>query len=435
MAELTTGEIRSILTQTAGATAGAVANGVGNYKDQAVMMGPKQTPLNHMAEEIGIAYQGRFASVILERRSNKAHNEQNTYLVPRVEEMDEEMSFAVANQKVTKKQEIDGIDNSYRKDSDREIFQFDLKTLLESFSELEENRLEQFYQDIVGTKNMSGDRLREMVQQHFADPSFQYVATLFCYNKAEAELLMLKEQGDADIQWLGQLGQLVKLLRKEVRWYEDNYGRQIRASVNISRIVRDLVSREKGLLGQELHQFYRDAVLDYSDLRSLYGMIMRRYTMDRFKWAVEFLMKSLTADYDAQGPSITKDKLKAIMDDIFQLHVLESVHLQCAELYGQMTRTMGSMAYSVEFLLEQLLAYQASDQPGMLAVTRYMELLHFMDRHLWERIFLLNGTKKIIRLVPLKMFKEKKARDNQLDSIQSLLDEYSEAEDEEAAAT
>lgn len=430
MAELSIGDIRNILSQASTATGGATASGIGQYNNTTLIRNSQQPPLSHMAEEIGIGYQGRLASALLERRSNKAANEQTTFIVPKTEEMAEEMSFLVAGTKVTKKEEVVGIDHSYRRDDEQTAFEFDLKAMLESFVDLDDGRLEQFYQELLGSRVLTGNTLKEMLLQRFSDPSFQYVAALFCFNKAEAELQMLKEQPNADMQWLGKLGQLMKLLKKELHWYEENYSRQIRASINISKVVRELVAKQRGLLGQELHQFYKDAVLDYTTLRNLYAMILRRFGLDRFRSSVEFLMKSLMADFEAQGPSIAKTKLQAIMDDIYQLHVLESIHLQCAELHGQLARQLGSLPYSIEFLLENLLAFQSGQQSGLLGVNQYLEALLFMDKVLQSRILLLNGTKKIIRLVPLKMYKDRKTRDGQLDSIQILLDEYAEEEDE-----
>lgn len=433
MAELSVGEIRSILSQATSATGGSTASGIGQYNNTTLVRNTQQPPLSHIAEEIGIGYQGRLASALLERRSNKAATEQSSFVVPKNEEMAEEMSFMVAGNKVTKKEEIVGIDHSYRRDDEQAAFEFDLKAMLEAFVDLDDGRLEQFYQDILGARVLTGNTVKEMLLQRFSDPSFQYVAALFCFNKAQTELQMLKAQPNANMQWLGKLGQLLKLLKKELHWYEDNYSRQIRASINISKVVRDLVAQQRGLLGQELHQFYKDAVLDYTTLRNLYSMILRRFGLDKFRSSVDFLMKSLMADFEAQGPSIEKTKLKAIMDDIYQLHVLESIHLQCAALHGQLGRQLGSLPYSIEFLLEHLLAFQAGQQPGLLGVNQYLEALLFVDKALQARIMLLNGTKKIIRLVPLKMYRDKKTRDGQLDSIQVLLDDYAEEEDSEVS--
>lgn len=429
MPELSVGDIRNILNQAASATGGAAASGIGHYKEATLVRNTHQTPIAHMAEELSIGLQGRLASAYMERRMHKPSVQPNSYVVPQ-SDMAEEMSMLVAGTKVTKKEEITGIEHTLRHEEERASFEFDLKTMLEAFVDLDDGQLEQFYQELLGSRLLTGNGLKEMLLQRFSDPSLQYVAALFCLNKADAELQMLKDQPNADLQWLGKLGQLSKLLKKELRWYEENYSRQIRASMNISKVVRDLVAKQRGLQGQELHQFYKDAVLDYTTLRNLYGMILKRFGLEKFKSAVDFLMKSLMADFDSQGPSIEKTKLKAIMDDIYQLHVLESIHLQCTEMYGQLTRMLSALPYSIEFLLEHLLAFQAGQQPGLLGVNQYLEALLFMDKALHARILLLNGTKKIIRLVPLKMYKDKKTKDGQLDSIQVLLDEYAQAEDE-----
>jgi|GEM_PF-2989013 len=427
MAELSVGEVRAIVSQASATSSGGLAVG-GQYKNTNLVRNSLQPSITHIAEEIGIAFQGRLASAILERRSNKPANQQTQYIVPDTENA-EELSMLVAGSKVTKKEEINTIDDEHRL-HDNVGTAFDLQALLTAFVDLDEVKLEQFYQEVLDARALTGQGLKDLLMQRFTDPTMQYVAILFCFNKADAELKMLKEQPNISLQWLGKISKLRKLLISELRWYEDNYSQHIRASMNISQVVRDMLNKQRGLMSQDLHQFYKDAVLDYTHLRHLYGMILKRFGLDRFKTSVDFLLKSLIADFESQGPSIAKPKLKAIMDDIYQLHVLESIHLHCAELYGQLTRSQSELPYSIEFLLENVLAFQAGSQPGLTGVHRYLDTLLFMDRALQAKILLLNGTKKIIRLVPLKMYKERQTRDDQLQALQTQLDELASAEDE-----
>ncbi|MES2663779.1 MAG: TyeA family type III secretion system gatekeeper subunit [Pseudomonadota bacterium] len=373
------------------------------------------TNIANIAEEAGMSVQEQLGAHIIKNK-----NKPDSAALPQVRlaDMTEELGFIAQQHRVRDLKETQITDKS-RTSHQENNFEFSLEAMQAPRAELDDARLERIYRELLDSPIPDRQALLAFVAKRFSESAYQFIILLYCHNRVEQD--RQAAQQSTDIGWLGRLSQLKTVLTTTIRWCEEHWNQQLRAAINISSVVRQYIGREEAQ-SQSLHQFYCDAVLDYVDLNSLYRMVLTRFGIDRFPWAVEFLKRSLAADYDAQGSSIAKEKLRAIIDDMYQLTVLETIHVQCWQLQNQISRLIASEWQTASALLAAILGLQ-TQEPSRARISDTLAALEFKKRIEAEKIALLNGIKHIVRLIPLKMYRDSELRNKLLKKIQEYLDE------------
>lgn len=251
------------------------------------------------------------------------------------------------------------------------------------------------------------------VRQFYSDVSHQYAALAYADEELE------REGGPEELR-AAVRGAMDESMRE--------HGPEIRAGLNISSVAAEFSGRELGEI-QQLRDFYRQTVLGHDGLRETFGSILKEYGAGGAPNAISFLLKAVGEDFSSKGPSIEPSELKLILDDMYKLEVLSTVHDRAAALLDRMGRRFDSVrGGNPEELMGSVLTLADSSwvQPDQVAqIGKGLGI-----REPEPEIYFLREMKEMVRLIPPKIFPDADRRDRLLDAVQDALDAAIEREEE-----
>ncbi|MCY4563972.1 MAG: type III secretion system gatekeeper subunit SctW [Gammaproteobacteria bacterium] len=258
------------------------------------------------------------------------------------------------------------------------------------------------------------DELRQSAREFSDDATHQFLALSFSRERAGEE--------NADPALVAALDEAITALQAES-------GPAIQAGLNVSAVARQHADGNVGDI-QQLRDFYRDIVLDCETINDAYERVVADHPGESFEAAVRFMLKALSADLDAGTRSISRTRIKQVMDDMYQLKSLNSVHEQCEDLIGRVRKRFDANPgpTAARDLLSELLtaqnrAWQGADAfnglPGKMGVQGDQSGIYFLQ-----------GVKELVRFVPLKAFGDDMTkRERIMISVQQALDSAIDAEE------
>lgn len=285
----------------------------------------------------------------------------------------------------------------------------------------EQEKLDKMMARMMLLDDASEEDLRDLLEQTFDDISAQYMAGMYAAQELKRKKARKRGSSSSDA--------LEQALDEVLDDMETNQGEEIRAGINVSDAARDYEAQGLGS-ANEYRSFYRDSVLDYGGLSNAYASIVKEKGAENFPASVRALKEGLSADLSSSGPSIPETKLQLIVDDMFQLTVLEDMHFQSFEmlrkaedLYRQVFKQEGHL------ILQKIL--DAKDR-HLLKPQMFLEVFSKLDvDYLQARIYIAQALLRMAREMPHKVFNSAKHRENLLGTIQSMVDGLIEQEEEE----
>jgi type III secretion protein W len=238
----------------------------------------------------------------------------------------EEASFA-ASEKIEKKL-------SERKAGSKEALRTSATELAEKFVNLMADsqagrKLHAFLDALKNLRDGATEaEIRQLVSEHFQDPSDQFAALSF------AEESLAQEGGHEAL--LATVREAKAQLMKEA-------GAVIRSGINIAADV--LAYAKQGLEGADsLRDLYRFAVLGGQTIAAIYTAIMERYGPKQFPQSLEFLLRAAGSDLEGKclGSSLEPAQLKAVIDDIYHVQSLGNLHRTLADVLDTTRRLFAS---------------------------------------------------------------------------------------------
>lgn len=283
------------------------------------------------------------------------------------------------------------------------------KKYLEEVPDLERNeKLADFSRSILATGKLpEPGELRQRAEEFSGDSTHQFLALSFTHGESIAQ--------QADAKLTAALENAIGSLREES-------GPAIQAGLNVSTVAQRFSGEELGST-QALRDLYRGVVLDCQEINDAFQRIVKGHPGQTFDEAVRFLLNALGADLAAASHSVSRTRLKQIVNDMHQLKSLNSVHRRCEDLMHRATEYHGAdpgplaaRSLMSELLTAQSRAWQGADAfndlPGKMGVQSPE-----------GSIYLLQGFKELARSLPLKAFGEDLSqRDRVLISVQQALD-------------
>lgn len=257
-----------------------------------------------------------------------------------------------------------------------------------------------------------GSELLRQARRAFKDGTDQYTALEYV-----SQML-----GEGDEALLG-------LVQEAMAQAMAEDGEAIRAGLNIAEAISQ---HSTGTLDgdQQLRDFYRDTLFQNRGLAGTYEHIVESKGEENFSEHVQFLLKALSDDLGAKGPSIGPNELKAVIDDMYQLEVLSGVHEECGDLVGKMVqRTRLKKGASGHQIMKDLLKLKEERFIQAAQVEKITTTLGLRD--LEPKIYFLRELKETARLIPLKAYEDPANREKLLDAIQEALDDAIDLEEEE----
>ena len=355
----------SLMPNSTGQSAGRAASVDGNYQGQRVSLVPDPVSLlEDSAEELTFAHSEKVEKKLAKRKMKKT-----------------------------------GLHTFAMKQAER---------YLRQVPDLEKNKkLAAFAKQLAQMdKSASSQQLRKLAKQSYQDVSHQFLALSY------ARDIMHKEGVSTGL--LANLGGAISQL-------EVQHGPEIRAGINISQNAAAVARQGTGDI-QGLRDFYRDVVLDYTNITQAYHKVVKDYGDRKFMDAVGFLLDGLATEVGKDHRSLPKSQLKAVMDDIYQLKLLASMHHQCDSLMDKVHSNYHvALTHNGQALLQQILELKEKGWYSDQLVEHMAEKLNI--DHVQAKIYFFNGLKDLIRLIPYKAFSDENKRAELTGSVQQALDD------------
>lgn len=207
------------------------------------------------------------------------------------------------------------------------------------------------------------------------------------------------------------------------------HGAEVLAGLNINELVTH-TSGKNSQEAQEKRDFYRDTILGYDGLTQSYQQLIERYGEEGLPEKVDFLIKALGDDVSADNPSQDKNTLKMVLDELYQLETLVTLHEGCRVSLRHLHASNPSFKVRApSVFMKELLELAGADWVDKSQVTNF---LHRMEaRAPLEEIHLLRETRRLIERLPAKSYRNADQRDTILDSIKQAQDDAIERDYEE----
>lgn len=302
--------------------------------------------------------------------------------------------------------------NRQKKDKLSKSEELDLRYAKRLPGEKTGDLLKNLLQQLKGLKKFTFDDVLAAVRQFFPDPSDQYEALGYA---AEA----FENEGSRE------KAVILKAAQQDLMSRE---GPAIRAGINILPEARNFSELDSV---QNLRDFYRDTILKNITILSVFKSLMQEYGADHLNEGLDYLIRAATADLNAQGPSIEKSHLKAIIDQFYGVGALNRMQEAFANTLNRMeTQYSSKVLNQPTVLMEEVLkiidAFKVDEK-------RVAELPAKMNIHdLAQVIDFMTSLHEQLRLLPVKIYTVPEGRAQLLEASQKCLDRSIEAEEKAA---
>ncbi len=288
-----------------------------------------------------------------------------------------------------------------------------VQQVMGKLGDMHKSILDRVLQILMRMRNADAAALRNQVREQLPEPAHQYAVLL-------ALVAKLHEEGAPAAQ--------IQCAKTALQQLEQEQGPAIRAALNIAEVVTEFSSAQLGDV-PTLRNTYRDTVLDHQDLAQTFGKLLDHYGDAELPQAIQYLLKALGADLAADGASIDRSKLNAVLNDLYRLEVLTGLLEDCDTLV--MRNRAPDNAFRGSALLREVLDLQNNPwlRPDLIAPL----LAKLGLRNVIFEINFLREFKELARMIPLKAYAEPEQRARLLDAIQQAMDSAIDREEDEDA--
>ena len=275
----------------------------------------------------------------------------------------------------------------------------------QSESILDREELEDYVRYLEDHRSSSEKEVLEEAERRFADVSDQYQAM------AEAGTLLGDREENAGLR--------EALDRAEANLLETS-GPAVRAGLNIVEAALALASSGFAPV-DEIRDFYRKSILDFASVADLYEKIIKRFGKEKFQTSVEFLLRASGQDLESAGPSISKEQLRSVTDQLYDVEVLGNMHRNLSDLLDRTRELFKQGLHAEAFdLMSEILRLTGERWIRAEHFEQMLEKAEIADLH--ASIYFLTALREQIRLIPLKVYPSTESRGKMLDAAQLALD-------------
>ena len=171
----------------------------------------------------------------------------------------------------------------------------------------------------------------------------------------------------------------------------------------------------------EIRDFYRKSILDFASVADLYEKIIKRFGKEKFQTSVEFLLRASGQDLESAGPSISKEQLRSVTDQLYDVEVLGNMHRNLSDLLDRTRELFKQGLHGEAFdLMSEILRLTGERWIRAEHFQQMLEKADIADLH--ASIYFLTALREQIRLIPLKVYPSTESRGKMLDAAQLALD-------------
>lgn len=283
-----------------------------------------------------------------------------------------------------------------------------------------QQKLKAFTGKLTRMRGASLGRFNAELETQFADVTHRFIA-----------LHALKEQlkkdagiGNASI---GNAGIFKDYAERALKDLTERHGEQVWAGLNIQKEVaqrgHDPVQR------QEMRDFYRETVLHDESLVSHYHQLVERYGDNGLSSQVDFLIKALGSDISAENPSRDKRSLKAVLDELYQLETLVTLHDGCQLSLNHLHSICPEFAMeNASSMMKELLTLVGREWMDKSHVGDFLRHMKVEDAVV--EINILRESRRLVERLPAKAYANVEQRQKIIQLLMEAQDDAIDHEDE-----
>lgn|SRR5581483_8990769 len=224
------------------------------------------------------------------------------------------------------------------------------------------------------------------------------------------------------------LAEKVRQAREE---FNAVYAREIRAGKNIAEQAREFSNQGLGT-PTGLRSLYREVTGNPRDANSLFNELTAKFTYDKMKTVIDFLLHSMGGDLKSKGPSINRGELHTLLSEARKLQSILGVfrffksRMQLIVSAFERQGLQLPMRITFELLAKLFMKALQERYPSADKVLQLGAQLGLSEEIL-AQIILLTQMRDAIRQVAPKLFKSDQHR---LDVLNAFLDAIEELDDQ-----
>jgi len=244
--------------------------------------------------------------------------------------------------------------------------------------------------------------LRQAISQYSQSAPRQFLALQY--------VLQRGQQGGASEDLLAELSDALAEL-------EQKHGPAIRAGLNTISAAAAYAHNTADIASFE--RTYHDVVLGEATLAQTLSVALSRFGGQRIAEGLTGLIQALGLDLAATHPSVSSERIHALLNDMHHLQIAVTILDGCHELAATLTPTVGK-AINNDRLMQDVVGISGDK---WISESRFSGLA---DEHgvqlIPDRIAFLSGVRSVLKDLPTQIYTDDEARTSVLDAAQDALD-------------
>lgn len=243
---------------------------------------------------------------------------------------------------------------------------------------------------------------RQAISQYSRSAPRQFLALQYVIHRGR--------QGGASEDLLAELGDALAEL-------EQKHGPAIRAGLNTIGAAAAYAHNAADIANFE--RTYHDVVLGEATLAQTLSAALSRFGGQRISEGLTRLIQALGLDLAATHPSVSSERIHALLNDMHHLQIAVTILDGCHELAATLTPTVGK-AINNDRLMQDVVGISGDK---WISESRFSGLA---DEHgvqlIPDRIAFLSGVRSVLKDLPTPIYTDDEARTSVLDAAQDALD-------------
>lgn len=228
---------------------------------------------------------------------------------------------------------------------------------------------------------------------------------------------------------------LATTLREAKKDFNAQFGREIRAGRNMGARAREFSAQGLGN-PTGLRDLYREITGNPRDASTLFEELNAKFTYEKMRTVLEFLLHSLGADLKAKGPSIDRRELHRLFTEARSMQAILGIYrffksrmLLIQNAFARQSITFPNRI-NFELLAKLFMRLLQERYPSPDKVMQLSSLLGLLEEY-YGLIIVYTQMRDAVRQVAPKLFKSDQHRQDVLTSIIDTIEELDEALEKE----
>ncbi len=230
----------------------------------------------------------------------------------------------------------------------------------------------------------------------------------------------------------GELATQVRLAKETLN---QDHGREVRAGKNIAEQAREFSKQGLGN-PSGLRSLYRDVTGNPRDSNTLFNELSSKFTYDKMKSLIDFLLHSLGSDLKSKGPSIPRGELHVLMTETRKLQAILGIFRFFKSRMNLISSAFDMQGIELpdrinfEVLAKLFMKLLQERYPSIEKIFQ-MAIQLGLHKEWIAQMIIFTQMRDGVRQVAPKLFKSEQHRQEVLKSFIDALEELDEKEEEE----